>query len=354
MDEAIRRHLREAFAATAPVALVGPEPTDPGYLMLAAERSRPEPIRRLSKAAGGWICLALTADRCAALGLEPISADPTGRLTFTSTFEAEGDQRGSISYAAQAASIAAATGSRVDPGSIHTPGNMQALMALEGGVLRRSGPAETATDLAAELGLEAAVVVAEILDDHGRSVPSSQLRRREHTRVEVADVAAARLREKPILRRVAAARMPTRFGEFTAIGFEAPGLSPGPVALVMGDVRGAEAVPVRVQRRCVLGEALHSKACRCDAELERALTAIARRGSGAVIHVDGAAGARSSLVGAPEPHQACADPAARWREDVAIAEVIADLSLASVALDSGSPSRPARLTRLGVPLEQGR
>ena len=69
-----------------------------------------------------------------------------------------------------------------------------------------------------------------------------------------------------------------------------------------------------------------------------------------MIHVDGGAGARSPLVGAPLPHQTCGEPAVRWREDIAVAAVLADLAPASVALDSGDPSLPARLARLGASL----
>jgi 3,4-dihydroxy 2-butanone 4-phosphate synthase/GTP cyclohydrolase II len=91
-----------------------------------------------------------------------------------------------------------------------------------------------------------------------------------------------------IIRRTAGSRLPTRWGTFQAIGYEqeiveGSGQVESAVALVMGEMNG-NAPLLRVHSQCVTGELLGSLRCDCREQLELAMCAIAREGSGVLIY----------------------------------------------------------------------
>jgi 3,4-dihydroxy 2-butanone 4-phosphate synthase/GTP cyclohydrolase II len=94
--------------------------------------------------------------------------------------------------------------------------------------------------------------------------------------------------ETSILWRVAAARMPTKWGMFHAIGFKREIASAvlgvdTALAIVMGDL-SVDAPLLRVHSQCFTGEALGSPRCDCGDQLAMALQAVADEGRGAVIY----------------------------------------------------------------------
>ena len=77
--------------------------------------------------------------------------------------------------------------------------------------------------------------------------------------------------------------LPTSFGEFAVHGYAHGGKEH--VALVMGDVRGADDVLCRVHSECLTGEVFHSLRCDCREQLERALRAISEEGRGVLVYL---------------------------------------------------------------------
>ncbi len=57
------------------------------------------------------------------------------------------------------------------------------------------------------------------------------------------------------------------------------------VALVKGEVEGAEDVLVRVHSECLTGDVFHSLRCDCGEQLESALSMIEREGSGVLLYL---------------------------------------------------------------------
>jgi GTP cyclohydrolase II len=96
---------------------------------------------------------------------------------------------------------------------------------------------------------------------------------------------------RPELEVVAQAPLPTKHGVFQTLVFHwreqdaALGLSPDHVALVMGDVRGATGVLVRVHSECITGEVFGSLKCDCRAQFDKAKEAIGRRGQGVLLYL---------------------------------------------------------------------
>jgi GTP cyclohydrolase II len=91
-----------------------------------------------------------------------------------------------------------------------------------------------------------------------------------------------------ILWRIAATRMPTKWGMFSAIGFERQ-VSNGSqraetaLAIVLGDLTGGAPL-LRIHSQCFTGEVLGSLRCDCNDQLEMAMKAIATEGRGLVIY----------------------------------------------------------------------
>jgi GTP cyclohydrolase II len=89
----------------------------------------------------------------------------------------------------------------------------------------------------------------------------------------------------PVIREVARAALPTRFGKFTIHGFAGRGPQQEAVALVRGNLRGKSAPLVRIHSQCLTGDVLASLRCDCRAQLELSLKKIAVAPSGILLYL---------------------------------------------------------------------
>jgi GTP cyclohydrolase II len=95
----------------------------------------------------------------------------------------------------------------------------------------------------------------------------------------------------PQLTKVAEADFPTEFGLFRIYGFEAGYANrveeahvEEAVVLRMGDLDNGAPPLIRIHSQCLTGDVFHSLRCDCGAQLEIALTTIAREGRGLLIY----------------------------------------------------------------------
>lgn len=176
--------------------------------------------------------------------------------------------------------------------------------------------------------------------------------------------AEQRLRE-PRLERLANAPVPTRFGAFDLHVFRwedetvHPELSDQHVALVYGEVRGREAVPVRMHSECMTSEVFGSLKCDCKEQLEYAQTEVVRRGFGVVLYLrqEGRGIGLANKIRAYALQAQGADtieanellhlPVDARQYDVGAAMLRA-LEVASVALMTNNPDKVEQLEQLGV------
>ncbi len=103
--------------------------------------------------------------------------------------------------------------------------------------------------------------------------------------VTVADLVAYRRRHEKLVERVVSTRLPTAFGEFSAVGYRSLVDNKHHVALVKGDVDGREDVLVRVHSECLTGDVFHSLRCDCGEQLESALSMIESEGLGVLLYL---------------------------------------------------------------------
>ena len=96
---------------------------------------------------------------------------------------------------------------------------------------------------------------------------------------------ALRRRSEQLVERVTSARLPTHFGEFTAVGFHESFTGAHHVALVHGSVDGAADVLVRVHTDCISGDVFGSTSCTCNETLHRSLELIAAEQRGVLLYL---------------------------------------------------------------------
>jgi 3,4-dihydroxy 2-butanone 4-phosphate synthase / GTP cyclohydrolase II len=262
-----------------------------GDLTMAAQFATPEAVNFMAKEARGLICLALTPERCDELELDLMAAknESPFQTAFTISVEAREGVTTGISAADRARTIQVAIDPGSQPDDLVQPGHVFPLKAKQGGVLERAGQTEAAVDLARLAGLIPAGVICEVMNEDGTMARVDDLvpycERHELKMITVADLIAYRRRTEKLVERVVATRLPTAFGEFTAVGYRSLVDDKHHVAMVKGDVAGAEDVLVRVHSECLTGDVFHSLRCDCGEQLAAALAMIERAGQGVLLYL---------------------------------------------------------------------
>jgi 3,4-dihydroxy 2-butanone 4-phosphate synthase / GTP cyclohydrolase II len=262
-----------------------------GDLTIAAQFATPEAVNFMTKEARGLICLCLTQDRCDELGLRQMTErneTPYG-TAFTVSVEAREGVTTGISAPDRSRTIQVAIDPESKADDLVQPGHVFPLRAREGGVLMRAGQTEAAVDLARLAGLIPAGVVCEIMKEDGTMARVPDLipycERHGLKLVTVADLIEYRRRHEQLVERMTTVQMPTAYGEFTAVAFRETLTGKHHVALVKGDVDGADDVLVRVHSECLTGDVFHSLRCDCGEQLEQALQQIAAEECGVLLYM---------------------------------------------------------------------
>jgi 3,4-dihydroxy 2-butanone 4-phosphate synthase/GTP cyclohydrolase II len=272
-----------------------------GDLVMAGEKATPETIAFMLRHASGVVCVALPGARCDALHLPlmvPSPEDSHG-TAFTVTVDVRRGTTTGISAADRAATLRALASECTRPDDLVRPGHVFPLRAREGGVLRRRGHTEAASDLVRLAGLAPAGVLCELMHEDGTMMRLAALesfaRLYGLALLHISDLVAYRRRTEPIVEQVAEARLPTRHGAFAARVFrDLEGREH--IAMVRGDVRGAGDILVRVHSECITGDLFGSLRCDCGSQLDAALARIAAEGRGVVVYLRGHEGRGIGLV----------------------------------------------------------
>jgi 3,4-dihydroxy 2-butanone 4-phosphate synthase/GTP cyclohydrolase II len=263
-----------------------------GDVVMAAQFVTPEAINFMAREARGWICLALTGQRCEELGLDLMTAkneSPHG-TPFTVTIEARDGVTTGVSAHDRAHTIQIAIDPRSRPGDLVQPGHVNPLKAKPGGVLERTGHTEASIDLARLAGLNPSGVICEVMKDDGEMARVPDLieycERHGLKMITIKDLIAYRRRNDRLIERVVdGVRLPIEAGEFEVVGYRSLLDQKHHLALVKGEVAGKQDVLVRVHSECVTGDVFHSLRCDCGEQLAAALAMIEEEGEGVLLYL---------------------------------------------------------------------
>jgi 3,4-dihydroxy 2-butanone 4-phosphate synthase/GTP cyclohydrolase II len=215
----------EELAAGRMIVVVDDEDREnEGDIVMAAQFVTPEAINFMTRQAGGWICLALTPERCDELALNLMAAknESTYQTPFTVTIEAREGVSTGISVHDQAHTMQVAIDPTKGKSDIVSPGHVHPLKAKAGGVLERTGHTEASVDLARLAGLNPAGVICEIQNEDGSMARGDDLatycRKHGLKMITIADLIAYRRRNEKLVERVVATALPTAKGEFDDVG----------------------------------------------------------------------------------------------------------------------------------------
>jgi len=262
-----------------------------GDLVIAAEKITPEAVNFMAKHGRGLICLPIIGQRLDELRIPIMVRENTSKhgTAFTVSIEAKQKVTTGISAHDRAVTIKAVLDSATKPEDLACPGHTFPLRAREGGVLVRAGHTEAAVDLARLAGLYPAGVICEIMSEDGTMACLPELETMGEKFgikiVSVADLIAYRRRHEKLVRRMAEASLPTRYGEFVAFAYRSITDPDEHVALVKGDISGEEPVLVRVHSECLTGDIFGSLRCDCGDQIALAMQVIASEGRGVFLYM---------------------------------------------------------------------
>jgi len=263
-----------------------------GDLTMAAEKVTPEAINFMAKYGRGLICLSLTEKKLNELRLPMMVSENTSRFqtAFTISVDARRGVTTGISAADRACTILTAIDDNTKPDDLVSPGHVFPLKAREGGVLVRTGQTEGSVDLARLAGLRSAGVICEVMKDDGTMarMPDLQIFAKEHGLriVTIADLIKYRLSKESLVRRIATAKLPTKYGGlFTAIAYENDIDTSHHIALVKGEIEPEDEVLVRVHSQCLTGDVFGSRRCDCEEQLHIAMEMVEKEGKGVIVYM---------------------------------------------------------------------
>ena len=262
-----------------------------GDIIMAAEFVTAESINFIARHARGLICAALEEERADELDLGLMVRENTAKMgtPFTVSVDAVHGTTTGISAHDRAVTIRALIDPDTRPSDLARPGHIFPLRAAKGGVLRRAGHTEAAVDLMRLAGLKNAGVLCEIMAEDGSMARIPELvdiAKKHNLRIiTICDLIEYRRRIEKLVRRVAEASLPTRFGEFKLVAFEGTIDGSASIALVMGELAGDSPTLVRVHSQCVTGDVFGSLRCDCGDQLWKALETIAKAGTGVFLYI---------------------------------------------------------------------
>ncbi|MBQ6713678.1 MAG: bifunctional 3,4-dihydroxy-2-butanone-4-phosphate synthase/GTP cyclohydrolase II [Selenomonadales bacterium] len=261
-----------------------------GDLLMAADKVTPEAVNFMATYGRGLICTPIAGERLEELAIGAMVEKNTDNheTAFTVSIDSVETTTG-ISAHERALTIQRLLDPATKADDMRRPGHVFPLRAVEGGVLRRTGHTEAAVDLAKLAGCYPAGVICEIMNEDGTMarVPDLMKFVEKHGLkiVTIADLIKYRKTHESSIRRVAEAKMPTKYGEFRVIAYETTVDDKCHLALVKGDVAGKQNVMVRVHSECLTGDVLGSLRCDCGDQLALALKKIEAEGEGVLLYM---------------------------------------------------------------------
>lgn len=261
-----------------------------GDLITAAELITPEKVNFMISEAKGLLCVPMTSQRLKQLQLPLMTENNQDRHStkFTLSVDFAGSRTG-ISAHERAKTILRLADPDAKAEDFVRPGHIFPLSSELGGVLKRAGHTEAATDLLELAGLQPTGAICEIIKPDGSMarLPDLEEFAQKHNLklITIQSLIKYRRKREKLVEVFSEAKLPTFYGDFKIITYKCKISEEYHVALVKGEVRDKKDVLVRVHSECLTGDALFSSRCDCGEQLEKSFQIISDMGQGVILYM---------------------------------------------------------------------
>lgn len=267
-----------------------PDRENEGDLICAGEFATTENVNLMASVGKGLICMPMSQGNIARLGLTQMVSKNTDNHETAFTVSIDHiDTTTGISAVERGLTARRAAAMDSHPGEFRRPGHMFPLEAKAGGVLERNGHTEATVDLMRLAGLSEVGLCCEIMADDGSMMRGEEIsdlaEKLGLPLITIRDLQRYRRQHDIYMQETAAAKLPTKHGDFVIHGFKNTITGEEHVALTMGDIADGKPVLCRVHSECMTGDVFGSCRCDCGEQLDRAMDMIAEEGRGVLVYL---------------------------------------------------------------------
>ena len=261
-----------------------------GDFICAAEFATTENLNFMATYGKGLICMPMSKEICERLKLPQMVADNTDNheTAFTVSIDYAGTTTG-ISAEERGMTARHCISEDAKPEDFRRPGHMFPLLAKKNGVLERNGHTEATVDLMRLAGLKECGLCCEIMREDGTMMRTAELMELAEKWnicfITIAAIIEYRKKYDRLVERAAVAKLPTKYGEFKAYGYQNILNGEHHVALVKGEIGDGENVLCRVHSECLTGDVFGSLRCDCGEQLAAAMEQIEKEGRGILLYM---------------------------------------------------------------------
>ena len=261
-----------------------------GDFICAAEFATTENLNFMATYGKGLICMPMSKEICEKLKLPQMVTDNTDNheTAFTVSIDYAGTTTG-ISAEERGMTARHCISEDAKPEDFRRPGHMFPLLAKKNGVLERDGHTEATVDLMRLAGLKECGLCCEIMREDGTMMRTTELMELAEEWnicfITIAAIIEYRKKYDRLVERAAVAKLPTKYGEFKAYGYQNILNGEPHVALVKGEIGDGEDVLCRVHSECLTGDVFGSLRCDCGEQLAAAMEQIEKEGRGILLYM---------------------------------------------------------------------
>ena len=261
-----------------------------GDFICAAEFAPTENLNFMATHGKGLICMPMSKEICEKLKLPQMVTDNTDNheTAFTVSIDYAGTTTG-ISAEERGMTARHCISEDAKPEDFRRPGHMFPLLAKKNGVLERDGHTEATVDLMRLAGLKECGLCCEIMREDGTMMRTTELMELAEEWnicfITIAAIIEYRKKYDRLVERAAVAKLPTKYGEFKAYGYQNILNGEHHVALVKGEIGDGEDVLCRVHSECLTGDVFGSLRCDCGEQLAAAMEQIEKEGRGILLYM---------------------------------------------------------------------